>query len=156
MKTASELGIPENWHAALVLVRHKLASGELQRIEADEPDTIPKGEWFNMNFWNYSNHRECGTVRCIGGWCEAIGGFRFTNGLSAGFDFDAVYTGLQDLFYPADLRKFGGITVAQAVAAIDNYLETGEAKWKEVLAVPGQPLTTLVLDPMNPVAGDPV
>jgi hypothetical protein len=138
MMTAKELGIPEKWHAALLLVLDKLERGELRHVEAEAMCLIPDGEWFNMSWWSnahYASDYHCGTVACIGGWAEAMGKFRFEGDISTSLEDE--YPALEQLFYPPGndmTNHYMHITAHQAVRAIRNYLHRGRADWEVILA----------------------
>lgn len=100
---------------ALIKVRDHLRTG-----------TLPGG--FNMD--KACSDRPCGTIACIGGWAGLF------MGMSHDEASDFVYevgVDLYPLFYPGRV-DYEKITPKQASQAIDNYLETGEPRWAEVLA----------------------
>lgn len=127
MMTSEQLGIPEEWRSALAEVLVMLESGELRHIPKSDFDRCqPYGsarpKWFNMSAWN------CGSVCCIGGAAEIVGGFMFKDH----------HESLANLFYPdidnePFLTSYDAITPEQAARALRNYLETGAARWAEVL-----------------------
>lgn len=104
---------------ALIRVRDKLAFGALK---------------LNMQMIRSS----CGTAHCIGGWM-----YVFLKPSEVGYHdiWSYVQQGgctrsqkLKSLFYPQTLnRKWGNITPAQAVRAIDNFLKDGFPRWRKVV-----------------------
>lgn len=92
---------------ALMQVRDKLRSGE---IPADQFDMC----------------EPCGSPGCIGMWMLAeMGEWR---GLSLPRFRDAA-----ELFFPGDEDPYSA-TPHQAAQAIDNFLEDGDPKWREVMS----------------------
>lgn len=93
----------------------------------------PNVHKFNMSLG--ATEYRCGTVGCIGGYVGMI------NGLMADAAADFVgssdsKSGLHALFFPSYQSRecsYSGLTPAQAVQAIDNYLSTGRPRWHEVL-----------------------
>jgi hypothetical protein len=80
---------------------------------------------FNMNWW--ANEHGCGTVCCIGGTAELVGGTKFENHDRP--------KALDTLFYPGQLgTDWGHITPAQAATALRSYLTTGDARWDLAVA----------------------
>lgn len=124
MKTARQLGITSKELDVLMDVRNKLCSGEYKHVVINMlgtsmDDTCRTG--FNMRIW------DCGTACCIGGWmnreCYEWGPKHSPKHSSA----------LQRLFYPdLDPNKWSSLSTCDAVAAIDNFVETGDPKWAEV------------------------
>lgn len=85
---------------------------------------------FNMNFWSIKEN--CGSVHCIGG-ILSLKGYSVVASLHG--------PGLEELFFmtsrpwDAELDEImENITPEQAAQAIDNYLSSGDPKWKEILA----------------------
>lgn len=102
-------------HAALIQVRDALASGLLD------------GQ-FNMN----QSISECGTFACIGGHMAQIMGMTEYEDIQP---FVSDHKELHELFYPdfdGDM-DWDDITPTQAVMAIDNFLNTGDPAWNEVI-----------------------
>jgi hypothetical protein len=70
----------------------------------------------------------CGTVACLGGTAELLGGISFTDevyGLNDGDD-------IEELFHPS-IEDWDIITEKDGAKALRNYLTTGNANWKEVM-----------------------
>lgn len=127
--TAADLGLRDIEHAALVRVLGMLERGELRHHPWSPPWQNPLSPrsfcgLFNMSHW--AENTECGTVACIGGTAELIGGFTF----SSIFDNHALDT----LFYPPRSLRYEIITPAQAAAALRNYLTHGAADWPSAVA----------------------
>lgn len=123
-QTAEALGIPEPHRQALMKTLVLLETGKLKRARLGDGTVDPNAPFtghFNMAEWKIVN--ECGTVCCIGGTAELIGGVVF--------DFERNWC-LEDLFYP-DTALYS-ITVPQAARALRSYLTTGEANWKAALS----------------------
>ena len=100
-------------HAALIKVRYLLDSGELD------------GQ-FSMAYAQAID--DCKTVRCIGGWMAHYMAIPNVTG------YVNFQNELHDLFYPDDVSvDWDDITPAQAVLAIDNFLDTGEPEWSTIL-----------------------
>lgn len=136
----AELDLTPEHHRALVLTLEYMRAG---RIFHSPPVDIfgSDGNFtghFNMRYW----HRvaDCGTVACIGGTAEMLGGVIFTDKARNNQD-------LYDLFHPFAVcaetshhefmrlsKTWERITVEQAALALENYLATGSAGWKEILA----------------------
>lgn len=125
--TPAELLLSEEEHAALVKVLGMMERGELTLVPYEEVVkgserfvTWPPGEKFTGHFhmavWNVKH--ECGTVCCIGGTAELVGGVKFGTR-------DAR---LNDLFYPS--RTYDR-TVDEAAHALRTYLTTGNAEWSD-------------------------
>jgi hypothetical protein len=126
-KTAEELGLPEKQVEALKKTLVLLETGKLIHQKINDLFTLDeRGEYtghFNMQTWNKAIG--CGTVCCIGGTAELIGGVEFLGTP------DALYA----LFYP-ETADYQDITPSQAATALRSYLTTGKANWKEVLKTP--------------------
>ena len=128
-KTAEELGIKQEELGALIKVLGMLERSELTYAPYD---TRKRGAatagftgHFNMNAWHLP--AECGTIACIGGTAELVGGFYFD--LEVGSD-------LYCLFYPSREVwncKYEEITIDQAARALRSYLTTGKAGWSNIL-----------------------
>lgn len=117
---------------------------------------------FNMNFWtdNIDNveedhsGRNCGTVACIGGWCNIIentdkgwDAFGDDDGLRAADFLGLDYPTAHQLFYPVERSEDGTswtiydyekITVEHAVEVLELLKETGKVCWDEVLGPAAQ------------------
>lgn len=122
--TAKQLGISDQHRAALVLVMEKLRSGEI--VHSPWCPTPPPGQWFSMAHWTNGRHdTNCGTIACIGGWAERLGGVRFS--------LDDRPADIDELFYPNSDLDWDLIDNAAAVKAIQNYLSTGKPDWKSIV-----------------------
>lgn len=135
-KTPADLGIQDKWFEALLKLLGMLERGELRHTSTVKLKPLcddrvrPEVGLFNMNRWSVAF--ECGTVCCLGGTAEAIGGFRFGR----------MPEKLVHLFHPGQeshkvLHRAGGyetITMEQAAIALRNYLSSGEPRWEEALA----------------------
>lgn len=85
---------------------------------------------------------QCGTVACIGGYAwlhENPGDFKGADRYVDQYGDECVPVGgIDDLYYPWRVaRDWSKITPAQAAEAIENYLETGEPYWTDVLCPNG-------------------
>jgi hypothetical protein len=130
-KSAADLGITEPQLSALIKTLVLLETGKLVHVPADDLRRGPKTftGHFNMDSWTWTG--DCGTVACIGGTAEMVGGVNFQ-----GFTRPKALT---ELFYPFDSNDdgehpFSAITPAQAATALRSYLTTGDAKWSEAVA----------------------
>lgn len=121
-KTPVELGIPDEHRRALVLCLRYLESGKVkhalnyQRVSGERP------RLFNMCEWSVVT--ECGTVCCIGGWAEYLGGISDLGSKAA----------LDPLFYPNGIEDWNQITPEKAAIVVRHYLTTGEICWSLALA----------------------
>ena len=120
MKTAKQLKISNGVYEALIKVFGMLDAGEIPE----------KG--FNMALWLETNGRGKTTCGCIGGWAESCGEI-----IALG---DSPF-GLINLCFPSREKVRGGgswnystITREQGARALENYLNTGKAKWTSILA----------------------
>lgn len=122
MKTSEELGIVHEVHTALVDILRMMDTGELNHVEVRMTGTgeviVGEGGNFNMQVWS------CGTVGCIGGWVDKL------TGNSASED---IPRELNNLYYPPSRFIYQNITVAQAAAALRNYLNEGAPQWERVM-----------------------
>ena len=130
MKSAIDLGLTPEQFNALEKTLEAMESGQMRHVPDADTSFFNFGNehkfsgQFNMNIWREGN--KCGTVACIGGTAEILGGIVF--------DESTIPENLVRLFYPQDnARDYASITVAQAARALRNYLETGAARWDEVL-----------------------
>lgn len=150
-KTANDLQITELVRDSLIKVLVLMETGKLKHVP-DVPETdIPKFDntrkfegKFNMNNWGNVPYEGCGTVACIGGTAELVGGFQFNSNYSLYprpadlFEVCANHSSslppdLFELFYPHNTPNWADITVKQAATALRSYLTTGKANWKEAL-----------------------
>ena len=139
-KTAEQLGLEEKHYCALVKALVELESGRIKHLP--DPDTRAPLDYdaetvsrFNMNIWRSSNST-CGTICCIGGTAELVGGLRtLTLSDLADSRARAGNPGLHDLFYPYEtgLDEWDSITPKQATRALRNYLTCGQPKWKKAM-----------------------
>ena len=133
-RTAADLGITEPQKEALMKTLVLLETGKLEHAKlGDRPsgDYREGGEFtghFNMGRWQAVE--ECGTVCCIAGTAELIGGVKFPTE-----NYGSNYA-LKHLFWVGGF--FGGdisyITPAQAAVALRSYLTTGDANWDMALS----------------------
>lgn len=129
-RTAEELGLKESERDALLDVLDRLERGEfvhLTRTKARRNYDVGFG--FNMSSW-------CGSVGCIGGWCDTLHGTAFGEGFHYGLfqprlppDLDDLFAG-RDGYWTAPMTK---VTPRQAAQGLRNYLETGKPRWKAVM-----------------------
>jgi hypothetical protein len=131
-QSAAELEISEAQKDALIKTLKLLETGKLTHAPIGNdyyPNTGQFTGQFNMNHWN-SVH-PCGTVACIGGTAEMIGGVSFTETVRRnGYDGQ-----LYRLFMPnLPDAQWNHITPEQAARALRSYLTTGDAKWAEAVA----------------------
>lgn len=130
-KTADDLKISEAQKDALAKTLVLFETGKIAHAKVGNGYFPEQGEYtghFNMNQWNSLIHG-CGTVACIGGTAELIGGVNFDR-QAGGFD-----SPLYRLFMP-NLPEWmwDEITPAHAAIALRSYLTTGEARWDLALA----------------------
>lgn len=92
---------------------------------------------FNMNVWHHQING-CDTVACIGGWTETLFDKKISGRLERvadllGMTFDQA----NELCYPTAIETDDNgewpISVGQAVAVLDHYLEAGWIDWAAVL-----------------------
>ncbi len=115
-KTAADLGISGEEHAALREVLRRLEVGEITDRHFDMGNTM----------W----HHDCGTVGCIVGWARKINSRAFTR--SVGMIGCSNYE-LYDLFM--NTKAVGKCRdPMQGAYALRNYLTLGEARWHEVIS----------------------
>lgn len=136
MKTHQELGITFAEYGALLGTRAMLVE-EVLRF-TPEKVTVPNIHAFNMGIACIGH--SCGSVSCIGGTMGLIMG-KGRDGADA-YTYEHGYHTLGPLFFPGRDRSTVGydvdynvITPAQAVAAIDNFLNTGKPNWGAVLGL---------------------
>lgn len=143
MKTYQQLEISEREYNALQEVREGLATGRFKHCEefSEEEDN---GNAFSLEIPCSSGR--CGTVACIGGWTwitvnshrlhlDDTGFYKLSprDEREAILYVDSAKGELYKLFFPNHIESYNSVTAAQAVRAINNYLETGHAKWHEVV-----------------------
>ena len=127
--SAQQLRISDKERNALIDVLGRLERGELQHVQWDVEDDDLVG--FNMGTF------KCGSVHCIGGWCDRLHGTSFAD-LEDSRDIpprlhDLLYVEIDGKYVDHDLED---ITVAEAAEALRNYLTTGAARWARI---PGRP-----------------
>lgn len=117
-------GITFQEMGALLGVREMLARGLLKDPGALHEDGAHD---FNMNIpCRLDGH--CGTVACIGGTMALLMGQLSPSRYVAGGGLNGK---LGRLFYPdTALVQWQSITPAQAVRAIDNWLDNGNPRWR--------------------------
>jgi hypothetical protein len=136
-KTAKELNVSEQEHAALIDVLGRLERGELKHCTENFFEES-YGNYFNMNYTYLCKQSSCGTMGCIGGWVGVLLGVEPTDYVYA-HEGEEGYedTSLADLYFPRDTRgvmlPLDGITAELAAIALRNKLTTGKANWLEVL-----------------------
>lgn len=127
-KTAEALGIATREFEALQKALVLFETGKIihqPEYDWDLERHLPEfSGHFNMTDWGSCAH--CGTVACIGGTAELVGGLVHDE-LRIRSDKNS---NLHDLFYPpTDEDKWYLITPAQAARALRSYLTTGDARW---------------------------
>lgn len=131
--TATELNLDQKKYDALILALHSLESGELAYYDFDRNsqrwNARSKGKpiGFNMSLWRSTPYHACGTVVCMGGLAEVLGGVRFTA------KDESACEHLHELFYVGAGVDLTPITIEQATKALTNFLTTGDPKWVDVL-----------------------
>lgn len=86
---------------------------------------------FDMSEWT----TDCGTAACIGGHCDAIGGYTIEPGdIGRGA---AEWLGIKEtqfyvLFYMADLAVDKVPNRLQAITTLENLRDTGKVDWSHV------------------------
>lgn len=91
---------------------------------------------------------ECGSVGCIGGTMGLIMG---KNAEDSHYYVQNARGNLRNLFFPPrSSAEYEAITAKQMLQAINNFLDTGNADWKAVLASPPKPKR--VRKPRKPLA----
>jgi hypothetical protein len=130
-QSAADLGITEPQKEALMKTLVLLETGKLSHAPIGDgyyPETGPFTGQFNMVHWNSSVHN-CGTVACIGGTAELVGGVSFEKFGSH------KNPQLYRLFMPdVPEMQWNFITPEQAATALRSYLTTGDAKWHEAVS----------------------
>lgn len=135
MLSAKDLKISEAQRNALIKTLFLLEDGCLLHVKnTRKPLSKEEKQFsglFNMDIWNRTT--ECGTVCCIGGTAEQLGGVVFDN----------ITEELTNLFYPNHSSNsytndviYGEITPNQAAQALRSYLETGAPNWRQIENMP--------------------
>lgn len=126
-KTAEDLGLASDQHAALVKVLGMLDRQELRHVQVRLPDHhlihATEKHAFNMCVWD-----GCGTAHCIGGWAEKVSGVSFGRRKHTPQLFDLFYPPLSLVGY-----DYSCITTQQAAYALRSYLTTGDSRWEDAL-----------------------
>jgi hypothetical protein len=126
-KSAADLKLTEAQKDALVKTLVLFETGKIQhRHNTERVDSIDKDPtfcgYFNMQHWQAAH--PCGTVACIGGTAELIGGVDLESQNNEG---------LFRLFHPysvlSKIASWDEITTIQAATALRSYLTTGDAHW---------------------------
>lgn len=131
-KTPADLKITDADFDALFKVLGMLERGDLtyhdgENVKAWKGHEMPRH--FNMVTWDCL--ADCGTVCCIGGTAEYVGGFQKAHFHSSENPQLRDLLGIGGSLRLLELR---GISVEQASIALRNYLTNGEARWAEALA----------------------
>jgi len=133
------LGLSDEQHAALVKVLGMLERGEIEYYRARFPDeqscTIgsSRSSPSKFNMVSFYRAEECGTVSCICGWAEHVGGLPRRSLSSM-----RIWNPQLGLLFEPPVLNFGAqgildIQPDQAAVALRNYLTTGHAMWQEIL-----------------------
>lgn len=140
----------KKWELESLLKTRAILASEKVRNARHKGKTRLKGALFdigNSGESNYASDRKeeynCGTVACIGGWMRLLKdeGFcptrLFTEDETRSAtlyvnDPDSHSEPLHGLFFPPIRYNWNKITAADAVVAIDKFLETGKADWSHV------------------------
>lgn len=129
--TPEELNISDKQFDALVQVLGMLERGELPWHSRSLITRLPTSIGFNMDCWPQSTEEDCGSVGCIGYWCQKLGGDVTQEDIRS---YASPYE-LKELFYPVEgIKSYQRITVDEGIQALSNYLTTGRADWAGVLA----------------------
>jgi hypothetical protein len=129
--TAEVLGIKPEWRDALITVLGMMERGELVYVTRDELARMPTTDTadftghFSMQHWNWP--KTCGSVCCIGGTAEWIGGVWFDDVRCRN---SGEHITLGELFYDYP----GDPTIEQAARALRNYLTLGDPRWAEAMS----------------------
>jgi hypothetical protein len=128
-KPAADLGITEPQKEALMKTLVLLETGKLVHdtsyLRSINRKSIGSPNRFNMRL--VFAESDCGTVGCICGIAESLGG----DGLVAA----GGNRGLNDLFMARGSGlPYEVITPSQAAIALRSYLTIGDAKWHEAVA----------------------
>lgn len=132
-KTASYLKITRRQFEALCKTLVLLETNKLVHTPTRNSSSLPFKEatftgHFNMDAWSVVYR--CGTVACIGGTAELVGGLERQSMHNAAMSNVQLY----NLFYLShnnryDNNSFSKVTTAQAAVALRSYLTTGDARW---------------------------
>jgi hypothetical protein len=124
-KPADELQITEAQKDALIKTLVLMETGKLIHTPFPKYYAGHGGSFtgqFNMDGWH--GYADCGTVCCIGGTAELVGGVSFN-------DEWVKNDCLCELFAPniVLVENWSLITLEQAARALRSYLTTGRANW---------------------------
>jgi hypothetical protein len=129
--SAEKLSITDEQRAALILTYKMMLDGTIKYLEQPddgfeiyEEDIEDKGftGHFHMAHWHLPT--KCGTVCCIGGTAELVGGVKFDSVSKMN---DPLYR----LFYCFDPCG-DDPSLQEATLALENYLHTGEPQWEKI------------------------
>jgi hypothetical protein len=129
--SATAIRITAGEHRALLEIRDLFAKNFFKHDPHGDAD-YPEG--FNMDY--VERETDCGTTCCIGGWIwAAMNRDRATASPTAGlFVSRDRSAALRPLFYPdhdeIDDMAYADIPPGAALAAIDNFLATGNPDWQ--------------------------
>jgi hypothetical protein len=132
-KSAADLEITEPQKDALIKTLVLLETGKLVHSKPEElrpfsptDEEAPFTGHFNMACWR--TKYPCGTVGCIGGTAELVGGCSFDN-----YEENHALLHLFNPFNQWGDSTWPDITDAQASTALRSYLTTGDACWELAL-----------------------
>lgn len=130
-KPAAELGLQDDQYCGLIKTLAYMEAGRLKHVPKQCLDFVegaPFTGHFNMGNWRVQ--AECGTICCIAGTAEILGGccLRQYHGSDE----------LSKLFYPHHNNCLQGYnaTPRQAAVALRHYLETGKTDWHQAMSTP--------------------
>lgn len=131
LKSPKQLRITNAKFEALLKTLKLFETKEIKWVDVEKHVEIfeiePNREFtgkFNMHEWG-TNFNNCGTIACIGGTAEMIGGVKFGESLT---------DGLYKLFYPHEVRDWNRIKIPQAAQALRNYLTHGSPMWETIFS----------------------
>lgn len=128
-KSSTDLGISDAELDALIKVLGMFERGEVVATDQNMPK-VANGFAMSM----VERKTDCGTARCILGWCRALAGYKGRDDRLFKVTDNRVPPGALKLFMYGDNRRLGRITTEQAATALRSYLSTGEPSWTEALA----------------------
>lgn len=131
-KSAGYLGLTQKEWEALIITLMKLEAGQLDYVSRDAlrssretPDTKHP---FNMSIWNLPH--TCGTVCCIGGSAEVLGGLSEGSLKNKASRLGTSTFGMKDALWRLFYHYPGEQTTPQeAGRALRGYLTTGQTDW---------------------------
>lgn len=130
-KTAKELYLSEEQRCGLIKALAYIESGKTLHVRINPNKQavismkVPTG--FNMSCWR--RQESCGTIACLGGIAEILGGAHYRFHLPP--ELKALF-GLRAREY-VDMTD---ITEKQAAVALRGYLETGKTDWDKARKSP--------------------